>query len=133
MSASNQPEGSDALIHLRVPAAVKARWVRESRLDGKKLTDWITDRVERKTMNIFKVPESLAHKYHGAGYGLAAIVNDQLVDIVYLEDVLPDFSGERGDVVAAITDARIGPTVRHLQALGNVHMGMLSSWEFVEL
>ena len=31
----------DALIHLRVPAGLKARWVRESRAAGMRLTDWI--------------------------------------------------------------------------------------------
>lgn len=37
----------DALIHLRVPAATKAAWVRESRAAGMRLTDWIVNRVER--------------------------------------------------------------------------------------
>jgi hypothetical protein len=39
-------EGGDALIHLRVPAALKRRWVRESRAAGQRLTDWIIDRME---------------------------------------------------------------------------------------
>lgn len=39
---------TDALIHMRVPAETKARWVRESRNDGKRLTDWIVEKVERK-------------------------------------------------------------------------------------
>lgn len=38
---------TDSLIHLRVPAATKARWVRQSRTEGKRLTDWITEKVER--------------------------------------------------------------------------------------
>lgn len=38
--------GSDALIHLRVPAATKARWVRESRAAGMRLTDWIVARID---------------------------------------------------------------------------------------
>lgn len=37
---------TDSLIHLRVPAATKARWVRESRAAGMRLTDWIVERVE---------------------------------------------------------------------------------------
>lgn len=37
---------TDALIHLRVPAELKARWVRESRAAGMRLTDWIITRVE---------------------------------------------------------------------------------------
>lgn len=40
----------DALIHLRVPAATKARWVRESRAAGMRLTDWIIERVEARPM-----------------------------------------------------------------------------------
>jgi hypothetical protein len=84
-------------------------------------------------MNIFKVPDELADKYRGAGYGLAATVAGQLVDIVYLEDVLPDFDGTRSTAMAAMHDARLAPAVRKLQALGQVHAGMLSSWEFVEL
>lgn len=40
----------DAIIHLRVPAATKARWVRESRAAGMRLTDWIVQRVESQTM-----------------------------------------------------------------------------------
>lgn len=42
-----QPE---SLIHLRVPAATKARWVRESRAAGMRLTDWIIQRVEAHPM-----------------------------------------------------------------------------------
>ena len=36
----------DSLIHLRVPAATKGRWVRASRAAGMRLTDWIVDAVE---------------------------------------------------------------------------------------
>ena len=41
----------DALIHMRVPAATKARWVRESRAAGMRLTDWIVQRVEAQPMD----------------------------------------------------------------------------------
>lgn len=81
-------------------------------------------------MNVLKVPETLADKYHGFGHALAASVNGQLVDIVYLADVLPDFDG---GMVMAVNDPRLAPTVRQLQALGEVHMGMMSCWEFCEL
>lgn len=33
-------------VHLRVPAATKARWVRASRAAGMRLSDWIIDAVE---------------------------------------------------------------------------------------
>ena len=42
---NNSNEGG-ALIHLRVPASLKARWVRESRAAGMRLTDWILQRME---------------------------------------------------------------------------------------
>lgn len=126
-------EGREALIHLHVPAEIKARWVRASRATGMKLSDWIIQRLEAIPMNVFKVPDTLAEKYHGTGYALAATVAGQLVDIAYLADALPDFSGERSDLPAALDDQRLAPTVRRLQALGQVHVGMLSAWEFCEL
>ena len=41
----------EALIHLRVQAATKARWVRESRAAGMRLTDWIVSKVEAQPMH----------------------------------------------------------------------------------
>jgi hypothetical protein len=37
----------DAQVHLRVPMAVKAQWVRESRARGMKLTDWLLQRIAK--------------------------------------------------------------------------------------
>lgn len=37
---------TDATIHLKVPAALKGRWIRASRAEGKRLTDWITEIIE---------------------------------------------------------------------------------------
>lgn len=37
---------TDATIHLRVPAALKGRWIRASRAAGMRLTDWIVRAVE---------------------------------------------------------------------------------------
>ena len=36
----------DAIIHIRIPRAQKGRWVRESRMAGLRLADWITRAVE---------------------------------------------------------------------------------------
>lgn len=133
-STSDEGEGGDALIHLRVPSALKGPWVRESRAVGMRLTDWIIQRVEARPMNVYPIPEALASKYHGAGHALAAIVGGQVVDLVYVEDALPDYDpDQRGALAAALNDDRLGPTVRRLQALGKVSVGMCSSWEFVEL
>ncbi len=35
-----------AIIHLRVPADTKGRWISASRAAGMRLTDWIVDAVE---------------------------------------------------------------------------------------
>lgn len=35
----------DAIIHLRVPASLKASWVRQAQREGRKLSDWITQRI----------------------------------------------------------------------------------------
>lgn len=39
----------ESYIHLRVPAVTKARWVRDSRAAGMRLTDWIIRRADMKT------------------------------------------------------------------------------------
>lgn len=83
--------------------------------------------------NVFKIPDSLADKYHGCGIALASATGGQLINLVYLSDALPDFSGEQEDIPAALNDARLGPTVRLLQSSGEVFVGMCSCWEFVEL
>lgn len=36
----------DSLVHLRVPASLKGRWVRASRAAGMRLTDWIVTQTE---------------------------------------------------------------------------------------
>lgn len=53
---------TDALIHLRVPAATKARWVRASRAAGMRLTDYITEAVEahmRHQATTIGIPEGV--------------------------------------------------------------------------
>lgn len=82
-------------------------------------------------MNIYPVPDALASKYHGAGHALVAIANGQLIDLAYLADALSDY--DPGSLKAVISDQRLAPTVRQLQALGDVSVGMLSGWEFTEL
>lgn len=46
--APSAPEVADSVVHLRVPSATKARWVRASQANGEKLGDWIVERVERE-------------------------------------------------------------------------------------
>src|SRR5690606_9678096 len=49
------------LIHLRVPAATKARWVRASRAAGMRLTDWIVQHVEaRMKQQTIVIPEGIS-------------------------------------------------------------------------
>lgn len=129
-------QGREALsvIHINVPRSLKARWVKASQARGQKLTDWIIERLEARSMNVFPIPETLAGKYHGAGHALAAVTGGQVVDLVYIADALPDYDpDEPGALAAAVSDDRLAPAVRRLQALGQVSVGMCSAWEFVEL
>ena len=54
----------ESYIHLRVPAATKGRWVRESRAAGMRLTDWITQKIEND-MNYEKSISNM-QKYGGS-------------------------------------------------------------------
>lgn len=83
---------------------------------------------------VFKIPDSLESKYHGAGHAICAVTGGQIIDLVYIRDILEDYDEEDKSALRnAINDERIGPTVRNLQALGEVFVGMCSCWEFVEL
>lgn len=64
MTATNTAEAqqtapTDATVHLRVPAALKAQWVRDSRAAGMRLTDWIVQRVEARAETSGKDPSRL--------------------------------------------------------------------------
>lgn len=82
-------------------------------------------------MNALPIPDELADAYHGAGHALAAIKDGALLDILYLRDLIPDFDPDR--VEYAIKDGRLAPTIAHLSTLGEVSVGMVSCWEFIEL
>lgn len=136
--------GREALsvIHISVPRALKTRWVKASQGRSMKLTDWLIEAAERSAdMHIYKIPETLAGSYQGAGYALAASAGGQLVALRYITDLAPDLDealligGEiaRRAVKSWIVSPEAGPSVRELQALGEVHVGMCSSWEFIEL
>lgn len=86
-------------------------------------------------MNTWNIPEDLADQYHGAGHALAAITGGHVVRLVYLRDALEDYDDESGRAALdrAVLDPRLGPTIRLLQSLGEVSVGMCSCWEFIEL
>ena len=53
---------TESLIHLRVPATTKGRWVRTSRAAGMRLTDYITSAVEaymQQQLTRVAIPEGL--------------------------------------------------------------------------
>src|SRR5574337_1959905 len=51
-----------ATIHMRTPAALKARWVRDSRAAGLRLTDWIVNRIEGSTVRPTRaLPVTIPH------------------------------------------------------------------------
>lgn len=75
----------------------------------------------------------LNEKYNGAGHAVAASVNGVIIDIVYIRDALPDFDSETQSLQSVIKDGRVQATIRELQAKGQVHIGMCSCSEFIEL
>lgn len=141
---ADTPKGREALstIVLHVPGPLKGRWVQASRKRGMKLNDWLMEQVEKgQNMIAYKIPDTLASQYHGAGWALAAITGDQVTALRYLRDVAPAIADEidAGGAHDAffvrqwINSQEAGPVVRELQALGQVSVGMCSAWEFCEL
>lgn len=49
----------DAYVHLRVPAATKAAWVRASRAAGMRLTNWIVSAVEARMSEQIKIAAAI--------------------------------------------------------------------------
>ena len=99
----------DALIHLRVPAALKARWVRESRAAGMRLTDWILQRVEAPMQKItpISIPQGLgfadlrlARNTHTGDVSFDTAV----IELIERESGLPAgfFMGRHEDAVASL-------------------------------
>jgi hypothetical protein len=84
-------------------------------------------------MNTYKIPATLVAKYKGAGTALAASADGVLVDICYLRDLFPNEDDSVENLQTLIDDQQLAPTVRYLSSLGDVHVGMCSAWEFVEL
>lgn len=96
---------SDAFVHLRVPAGTKARWVRESRAAGMRLTEWLVQRVEAGGMRAvhpgevlredYQTPAGLTVEQLAARLGLPA----QEVSVL-LEGAAPITSDMAGRIVA---------------------------------
>lgn len=101
---------TDALIHLRVPAATKARWVRESRAAGMRLTDWICQCVEAQPMHKIApitIPEGVAFAdLRLARDGATGNVSfdTAVIEHIERESGLPAgfFMGQHEDAVAAL-------------------------------
>ena len=90
------------------------------------------------SMSAYTVPDALEARYKGDGMALAATHDGRLLALTYLSDLLPGVEllecDAAGHIDAGILDnPRIAPTVRELSALGSVHLGVCSRWEFVEL
>ena len=85
-------------------------------------------------MNIFNIPYTLSEKYHGTGHALASVTGGQIVDLIYLRDIIENFdSGEFIDFPKILNDSRLSESVQLLQATGEVYVGMCSCYEFVAL
>ena len=101
---------SDSIVHLRIPAATKARWVRESRAAGMRLTDWIMQRVEAQPMQRrtpIAIPEGMAFADLGLARNLqtgAVSFDTAVVERIERESGLPAgfFMAQHEDAVASL-------------------------------
>lgn len=129
-------------IIIKAPAGTKARWVRMSQREGKKLSDWVFEKMSLTMPKIYKITAAVADQYHGSGWALVAVSGGQIVTLRYLDDVADDAVCNKirervGEAKVTVTKWLDTPTagavVRELQALGEVSVGMCSAWEFIEL
>lgn len=102
------------------------------------------DSISFDGLNVWNVPPELAAQYHGCGYALIAIKDDKIKAIVYLSDIDESFYfddeildelnlTEQEMLEQIINDLKVGQVSKHLETIGSVHIGMMSSYEFVEL
>ena len=87
----------------------------------------------------YPVNDAVASQYKGVGFALAAVTGGQIVALRYVRDVAPaqvvdavEDGGEHAPFFVRqwIGSTEASPVVRELQALGDVLVGMCSSWEF---
>jgi hypothetical protein len=85
-------------------------------------------------MQVFKIGDAAENAYRGAGHAVAAVKDNEVVDIVYVGDFIPEFDPETsGALEKAIADPRMIVPVNSLIPKGEIFFGMCSSWEFVVL
>jgi hypothetical protein len=69
LDASDMADEDTALVHLRIPKGLKIQWVRASRKEGVKLTDWIisavTDRLRASGGHAEDCAEGRKERDHG--------------------------------------------------------------------
>ena len=95
-----------------------------------------------RSMTTYKITDAVEHQYHGSGWALAAITNNEVVALRYLSDIATD------EVNRSIQESEIhaplfvktwldtneaSNVVRELQAIGEVSIGICSCWEFTEM
>lgn len=88
-------------------------------------------------MNKYKgimIPIALANKYHGSGYAMCSVNDGQLIDLIYVRDVILDIKDvDESPISDFFDDDRLRIAGRWLQASGDVLLGRCSAWRFVEL
>jgi hypothetical protein len=86
------------------------------------------------TAQIFKIKGDMVGKYRGAGHAFAAIKDDQLVDLVYFEELFDenDYTDTTdSEVTKLIKDDRAAVEVFRLAELGQLAVGICITYEFI--
>ena len=76
--------------------------------------------------------------YKGSGYALAVSKNGNIVDYKYLHEIHDDFYFEdtatlQSNLASLTADERVKPIIADYVEKGDIHIGMVSCFEFVEL
>lgn len=116
----------NAHISLHLPVATKARWVRESRSEGKRLTDWIIEKVEStmdENENIVWL-ENVAGLFRVVGADDARHAKAIVADLGYWPTSMTKRIDERHERRPSIyTEVQVGPPLK-VTVVGEHLLGM---------
>jgi hypothetical protein len=97
-------------VVLKVPQGTKARWVSQSYKRGGTLNEWAIDRIDGPP----------------GPKPLAAIEDDQIIALVYLQDHIEGIETQ-ADALAAVADGRADAIIERLLGIGPVSVVWLTS------
>lgn len=126
-----------------VPVGVRIRRNQKSVLARLGGSVWVRQQIDEsgKKQMTYKIGNAAESQYHGAGWAVAAIIDNEVAALRYIDDVAPPRVCEAMHADSAHAAFFVGQwlqtpeaaaTLAELGSLGQVSVGMCSCWEFVE-